>query len=102
MIEEITQQLWAASETKKVCRIKMRGEPLNRVVHPYGIGQTSANKIVLVCWQALGYTNAKGQPGYRNLILEDCEEVEITETHFQLRHDFHPHDGQYKDWVYHI
>ncbi len=75
-MEEITQQLWEASEKKRVCRIQMRGEPLNRVVHPYGICQTSANKITLVCWQALGFTNSRGEPGYRNLILEDCESVE--------------------------
>jgi hypothetical protein len=102
MIEEITQQLWEASEKKRVCRIQMKGEPLNRVVHPYGIGQTSANKIVLVCWQSLGFTNAKGQPGYRNLVLADCENVEVLETHFQKRDDFNAKDSQYKNWVFHI
>jgi hypothetical protein len=102
MIEEITQQLWEAAEKKRVCRIQMKGEPLNRVVHPYGIGQTSANKIVLVCWQSLGFTNAKGQPGYRNLLLIECENVEILETHFQKRDDFNAKDSQYKNWVFHI
>jgi hypothetical protein len=102
MIEEITRQLWEASETKSVCRIQMKGEPLNRVVHPYGICQTSTNKITLVCWQALGFTNSRGKPGYRNLLLAECESVEILETHFEKREDFNPRDGQYKDWVYHI
>lgn len=102
MIEEITQQLWEASQNKRVCRIQMRGESLNRVVHPYGICQTSANKIVLVCWQALGFTSSTGKAGYRNLMLEDCESVEILETHFQKLDDFNSEDGQYKDWVYHI
>lgn len=101
-MEEITQQLWEASEKKRVCRIQMQGEPLSRVIHPYGICQTSANKIVLVCWQSLGFTNAKGQPGYRNLILSDCESVEVLETHFQKRDDFNPQDSQYKNWVFHI
>jgi len=102
MIEEITQKLWEASDKKRVCRIQLKGEPLSRVVHPYGICQTSANKIVLVCWQSLGFTSSKGQPGYRNLILEECHDVEILDSHFQKRHDFNPGDGQYKDWVYHI
>ena len=102
MTEEITQQLWAAADKKLVCRIQMHGEPLSRVIHPYGICQTSANKIVMVCWQSLGFTNAKGQPGYRNLLLADCESVEILETHFQKRDDFNPQDSQYKDWVFHI
>lgn len=102
MIEEITQQLWLASEKKRVCRIQMKGEPLNRVVHPYGICKTSANKIIIVCWQSLGFTNAKGRPGYRNLLLADCESVEMMEVHFSVDKDFNPADSQYKEWVYHI
>jgi hypothetical protein len=101
-MEEITQQLWGAAEKKRVCRIQMQGEPLSRVIHPYGVCRTSANKIVLVCWQSLGFTNAKGQPGYRNLLLTDFENVEVLETHFQKRADFNPQDSQYKDWVFHI
>ena len=73
MMEEITEQLWEASEKKRVCRIQLHGEPLSRVIHPYGICKTSANKIVLVCWQSLGFTNAKGQPGYRNLVLAEFD-----------------------------
>jgi len=102
MTEEIIRQLWAAAEKKRVCRIQMHGEPLSRVIHPYGICQTSINKIVLVCWQSLGFTNAKGQPGYRNLLLEDFQNVEELETLFQKRDDFNPQDSQYKDWVFHI
>lgn len=102
MVEEITQQLWAASEKKRICRIHLKGEPLDRVIHPYGICQTSANRIVLVCWQSLGFTNSRGEPGYRNLILEDFEAVEVLESHFQKRDDFNPEDGQYNEWVYHI
>lgn len=102
MLEEITNRLYAASQEKRVCRIQMRGEPLSRVIHPYGICRTSGDKIVLVCWQALGFTNAKGQPGYRNLPLPDCESVEILEQHFSVDEGFNPEDGQYKEWVYHV
>lgn len=101
-MEEITQLLYEASQQKRMCRIQMSGEPLSRVIHPYGICKTSANKIMLVCWQSLGFTSAKGQPGYRNLALTDCESVEMMETHFTVDKDFNPKDAMYKDWVYHI
>jgi hypothetical protein len=102
MLEEITQQLWFASDKRRACRIQMEGEPLTRTIHPYGICRTTANRIVLVCWQTLGFTKAGGKEGYRNLLLEDCEEVEMLEIHFKKRDDFNPSDGQYKEWVYNI
>jgi WYL domain len=102
MLEDITQQLWQASEARRICRITMKGEPLTRTVHPYGICRTSANRIVLVCWQALGFTKAGGKEGYRNLLLDDIEEVEQLETRFHVDEGFNPNDGQYKEWVYHV
>lgn len=101
-MEEITQLLWNASEKKRACRLQLSGEPLPRTVHPYGICRTSRNQIVLVCWQVMGFTKAGGKVGYRNLVLDDLEEVEILDDHFQKRDDFHASDGQYKEWVYHI
>jgi hypothetical protein len=102
MLEEITQQLYNASQEKRLCRIQMRGEPLSRVIHPYGICRTSGDKIILVCWQSLGFTGAKGQPGYRNLSLLDCEQVEMMDEYFSVDEGFNPEDSQYKEWVYHI
>ncbi len=102
MIEAITQQLFDASQNRQVCRIQLRGEPLSRVIHPYGICQTSGDKIVLVCWQSLGFTGAKGQPGYRNLSLPDIESVEVLDQHFTVDEGFNPDDKQYCDWVYHV
>jgi len=102
MLEEITQQLWQASEKKRACRIKMKGEPLPRTVHPYGICRTSTNRIVLVCRQTMGFTKAGGKEGYRNLLLSSIEEVEMIEFHFKVPEDFNPDDSQYKEWVYHI
>lgn len=101
-LEEITQQFWQASEVKRACRIKMEGEPLPRIIFPYGIARTTKNQIVLVCWQNLGYTKPGAKEGYRNLLLEKIIEIEITESHFQKRNDFNPLDSQYKEWVYHI
>ncbi len=102
MMEEITEVLWNAAENHKVCRITMRGEPLQRVIHPYGICRTSANHIVLVCWQAMGFTKAGGKAGYRNLELADIEEVEMLENSFRVDVGFNPKDGQYREWVFHI
>jgi hypothetical protein len=101
-LEELTQHLWQASNERKVCRIHLRHEPLSRIVHPYGICQTTSRKIMLVVWQAMGFTKAGGKAGYRNLHLDDIDELEVMESHFSVRSDFHPNDGQYKDWVYHI
>ncbi len=102
MLEEITKQFWQASNESKACRINMKGEPLPRTVHPYGICRTTTNRIVLVCWQAMGFTKAGGKAGYRNLILKNCEDVEILDSRFYKRDDFVPADGIYKEWVYHI
>jgi hypothetical protein len=101
-VEEIIQVLWQASQNRRACRITMKGEPLVRVVHPYGVYRTSHNRIVLVCWQAMGFTKAGGKPGYRSMILQNIQEVEILEDEFEVDKDFNPSDAQYKEWVYHI
>lgn len=80
----------------------MKGEPLSRVIHPYGIGRTVANRIVLVCWQTLGFTKPGGIAGYRNLPLKNIVDVEVLESKFHTQPDFNPADQQYKEWVYHI
>lgn len=101
-LEEATEQFWAASEKRRACRISLRGEPLPRIVHPYGIARTSRDQVVLVCWQSGGLTKAGGTEGFRNLHLERIVEIETIDFHFQKRDDFNPLDSQYKDWVYHI
>lgn len=101
-MEEISALVWEAAEKRRCIRIQLHGEPLGRTVHPYGICRTSANKIVLVCWQSFGFTKPGGKEGFRNLILDDIEEVEMTDSHFKLSEDFNPKDPQYKEWVFHI
>jgi hypothetical protein len=98
VIEELTQILWRASEGRQVCRIKLAGEFLERVIHPYGIYLSTRNQIMLACWQVMGFTKAGGKPGYRNLVLLDIENIEVLERHFFIRDDFNPKDGQYKEW----
>lgn len=101
-VEAVVQLLKRASERRRVCRIILRGEPLARVVHPYGVCRTSRNRVVLVCWQALGFTKAGGKEGYRNLLLADIMEVEILDVGFAVDPGFNPADGLYREWVYHI
>lgn len=101
-MEELTQLLFEASENRRMCRVQLRGEPLTRVIHPYGICKTTTNKIVVVCWQSLGFTKPGGTAGFRNLILDECEEIEMMESFFTPNADFNPRDIQYKEWVYHI
>ena len=101
-IEFFTQQLWRAAQERKVCKVKMNAETFVRTIHPYGICQSSRNKIVLVCWQVSGVSQSGSIPGYRNLILQNCEGVEILETTFEKQKDFNPEDRIYKDWVFHI
>ena len=101
-LEELTQELWKASEKKRICRVALKGEPFPRIVQPHGVCATSANHIVLVCWQTMGFTKAGGKEGYRNLQLDRIAELEVLDQHFQKRPDFNPSDGQYKDWVFHV
>jgi len=101
-LEDVTRQLWEASEKKQSCRLLLAGEPLTRTVCPYGICTTSRNQIVLVCWQTIGFTKAGGKEGYRNLVLADIKELELLDQRFAQRDDFNPRDPQYKDWVYHL
>lgn len=101
-MDEIVQTLYQASRERRVCRVTMNGEPLTRVVHPYGICRTAGGRVVLVCWQTLGFTRAGGKEGYRNLVLEDIAEVEVLEKRFRAQRDFNPDDDQYKEWVYHV
>ena len=101
-LEVITQQLFEAAQERKCCRLKFTGEPLERVIHPYGICRTSHNKIVIVCWQILGFSGKRNEPGFKNLILQNCERVEILEERFRVQEKFNPDDALYKEWVFHI
>jgi hypothetical protein len=101
-LEQLTQQLFLASEEKRACRITLKGEPISRTVYPYGICTTSKNQIMLVCWQTAGFTKAGGKEGYRNLKLDKIIAIETLDWRFQQRSDFNSHDSQYKEWVYHI
>ena len=60
------------------------------------------DKIVLVCWQSMGFTKPGGKEGFRNIILDNIAEVEMLESHFKLSETFNPKDTQYKEWVFHI
>lgn len=100
--EFFTQQLWRAAEQRKECKVKLKGEIFPRTIHPYGICQSARNKIVIVCWQVVGPSKSGNATGYRNLLLENCEGVEILNTGFQVQPNFSLDESTYKDWVFHI
>ncbi|MEP1602749.1 hypothetical protein [Ekhidna sp.] len=101
-MEEIIKVLWSASDSRKECRVNLQGEPFPRIIHPYGVCQTSNGKIVVVCKQVGGYTKGGGFEGYRNLILEKVKEVELLEKSFTIALDFDPKNSLYGEWVYFI
>jgi hypothetical protein len=92
-IEEVTSQLYQASEKNPACRVSLNGEPIPRTACPYGICKTPRNQIVLVCWQTAGFTKAGDKEGHRNLQLDRIVELETLDWHFQKRDDFNPLDG---------
>lgn len=101
-MEEIIKILWRASTERLACRVTLEGEPFPRVVHPYGVCQTSGKLLVLVCIQVSGYTKSGGHEGFRNLQLVKVGEVEILDQKFEANSDFDPKDSQYGEWVYHL
>jgi hypothetical protein len=92
-MEEITQMLWRAAHQRATCRLTLEGDPVARVVHSYGICRTARQSIVLVCWQAFGFTKAGGRAGYRQLQLNRMATVEVLNTHVTADRGFHPEDG---------
>ncbi|MEM0940039.1 MAG: WYL domain-containing protein [Bacteroidota bacterium] len=98
--EEIIKKLWNASDDRKACRVVLNSEPFPRVIHPYGVCLTTANRLILVCKQVAGYTRSGGNEGFRNLILDRINEVEILNQEFLVDEDFNPQDSQYKEWIY--
>ena len=101
-IESITKQLFEASQQRRVCKLKLKNEPEKRTVHPYGVCQTSKNKITIVCLQIDGFSGSTKIPSYKNLSLQDCESVEPLDMRFIVLNNFNPDDPIYKDWVFHV
>lgn len=96
------QQVWEASERRRICSIKLKNEPSPRIIHPHGICQSPTGTVVLVSFQVSGYSKGGKLPGYRNLPILECAKFKILDTHFIKRHDFNPDDTQYGEWVFHI
>jgi hypothetical protein len=101
-IEAVTQELFEASQQRRVCKLQLTGEPSGRTIHPYGICQTSKNKITVVCLQVDGFSGPGKLPSYKNLLLKDCESVEKLDLRFLVQSNFNPDDHVYKDWVFHV
>lgn len=101
-MELVTKVLYEATRRRCICSITLLNEPAPRIVHPYGLCQTSRKKIMIICWQEGGYAGTSRLPGYRNLALTKCTTVELLDRHFLVRGDFNPADSSYQEWVFHV
>lgn len=99
---EVTRQLLEAAQRQKICSLTFDNEPETRIVHPYGVCQTTNNKIMIICWQEDGFAGSSKLPGYRNLSLLKCTTVELLDRHFLPRFDFNPESDSYAEWLFHI
>lgn len=102
VLEKLTRKLYDATQRRCICSVSMTGEPEPRIIHPYGLCQTTRGQITIVCWQEGGYSRASRLPGYRNLNLMNCTTVELVDRHFLVRADFNAADSSYQDWVFHV
>jgi hypothetical protein len=50
----------------------------------------------------VGFYKSRGHQGYRQLQLNRIAIVEVLDTHFTVDPGFHPEDGQYAEWVFHV
>lgn len=101
-VEIVTKLLYEATRRRCICRLSLSHEPEPRIIHPYGLCQTSRDKIMIICWQEDGYAGTSRLPGYRNLSLLKCSTVELLDRHFLVRGDFNPADSSYQEWVFHV
>lgn len=100
--EEIMQTLREACEGKVVCRLRLKGEDDDRIIHPYGVCFSKKDKLLLVAVMAKGYAENKNQSGYRNFFFENCEHVELLEDTFHVDTGFNPLSDQYSGWLFHV
>ena len=101
-LEAITKQLWAASNSRNICSVKLEGETGHRLIYPHGIYMSKQKKLTIACWQKAGFTRKGLAEGFKNLLLENCETVLVLNKRFYKRRDFDPSDHRYGEWLFHI
>jgi predicted DNA-binding transcriptional regulator YafY len=99
---EIMQTLREACEEKTVCRIHLKGELDDRIIHPYGVCFSKKDKLLIVAFLASGYSESKNHSGYRNFLFENCERIELLDDTFDVDSDFNPFSDQYSGWLFHV
>jgi hypothetical protein len=101
-LEAITKQLWAASNSRNICSIKLAGENGYRMIYPHGVFMSKQKKLMIACWQKSGFTLKGAVEGFKNLSLENCENVMVLNKRFYKRRDFNPSNQMYGEWLFHI
>lgn len=100
--EAIIETLRKACAERKVCKVRKKGEPEDRVVNPHGVHHSKNKDLVLVCIQVSGYSKSKNRSLYRNLAIQDFESVEMLPRTFTIDKDFNPDGDQYGDWLFRV
>lgn len=98
--EEIMQTFREAIRERKICLVQMKGEEEQRLVCPHGIGFSNKDKLMIVCVQLK--SGSENPNGYRNLLYENCESVEMLDRPFTVDRGFNPYSPQYSQWLFHV
>ncbi len=101
-LEAFTKQLWAASNSRSICSVKLAGENGYRLIYPHGVFMSKQKKLTIACWQKSGFTLQGAAEGFKNLSLENCETVMMLNKKFYKRRDFNAADTKYGEWLFHI
>jgi hypothetical protein len=100
--DEIIGRIREACRERKVCRVHLSGESDDRLINPHGICYSNKNKLMIVSIFVKGFSESNNPSLYRNLLLDNCEEVEVLSKHFTIDSQFNPGNAQYKNWKFHV
>lgn len=101
--EAILETLRKACVERKVCKLRIKGEPEDRIVNPHGVCHSKKTKdLNIICIQVKGYSKSGNPSLYRTPVLAKCESVEILSRTFTVDKDFNPEGSQYGKWLFHV
>ena len=81
-----------AIENKQVLRFTYKNK--NRLVEPYTFGESTAGKDTLSAFQLEGGSDASSDKTWRQFALREIRDLELLDTNFELREDYHPSNAR--------
>lgn len=91
-----------ACKEQKICKVKFKDEPTPWFIHPLGICLTFNRGLVIVCCVEHTSAESNQKEGVRNLPIEDCDQIQMTDKGFQVTSDFVRQTRICDDWLFHI